>query len=352
LDLGSFALVEEVSAFQTLKPENRNQIVSMITPALPDTATWLPRSTAEETLEQAFHRRCLAAESLITRKIASEREMNIDNFDSGPGVEDIVREELGNILPKRYEVTRGVVNDRDGKTAGDTDIVVFNSHWFPHVKAGATQQSRRLHLPIEGTYAVGEIKQTLNYKSLDEAMEKLVVCHRLNRPRTFNRRLVENRESTSCVHGLSNPLYSFVIAVGIEDGIDLDELVERFFFINKSLKRLEVVRALCVLGQGTVIWGLKRPGSAEGKSALFMQDDLYEPIHPVYYKQSQSHSPLYALVCNLSLHLFHSVLAAEDIALAYGPENHNVQAPTSDEISLQPDPEWMQSLHTFCNEDH
>lgn len=317
---------------------------------LPDTSKWLPRDKSVETLQQAFAKRCAAAENLIIQRALAEREMNIDNFDSGPGVEDIVREELGRICPARYDVTCGVVNDRDGKTAGDVDVIVFNKLWFPSVKTGASSQSRRFHFPVEGVYAVGEVKQTLSSKTLDEAMEKLVVCHRLNRPKTFARRIVENRESSSCIHGLSNPLYSFIIATGVEEGTGIDELVERFFVINKSLKRLEVIRAICILGHGTVVWGFNHPVLQESKPALFMQEDLYEPIYPIYYKQPQPNSAFYSFICNLSLHLFHSVLAAEDIAVAYGPESHDIKRPLSNEISLQPDTEWLESLEVPCND--
>jgi len=136
-----------------------------------------------------------------------EQGMKVDNFDSGVGVEDIVRDELRRVLPKRYAVSAGVLVDRDGMTSGDCDCIIWNDLWFPQVKAGAADSSRRAYFPIEGVYAVGEIKQTLGYDTLEDAMRKLVVSHRLKRPRTCAKRIVENRESSSCRHGLSNPLY-------------------------------------------------------------------------------------------------------------------------------------------------
>lgn len=219
----------------------------MAFPELPDTREWQPRDSATETLQSAFLKRCLMVEKAIRLRSEAEKEMNLDNFDSGPGVEDIVREELGKILPSRYEVDRGVLIDRQGQTGGDYDVIIFNEVWFPQVKAAATDLSRRSYYPVEGVYAVGEIKQTLNYQTLDDALKKLVIAHRLNRPSTFAKRLVENRESTSCKHGLSNPLYSFVIGVNVAQDLTFESLINRFYDINKGLKRLEVVRALCVL---------------------------------------------------------------------------------------------------------
>jgi hypothetical protein len=147
-------------------------------------------------------------------RVQNERDFNIDNFDSGPAVEEIVRDELANLLPRRYSVRAGVVVDRDGRTAGDCDVVIFNELWFPSLKEGATPSSRRTYYPIEGAYAILEIKQTLGFRTLDEAMRKLVQCHRLNRPRTPYLRLTENRDKSKCTHATTNPLFSAIVASG------------------------------------------------------------------------------------------------------------------------------------------
>ena len=127
----------------------------MSIPDLPDPQQWQPRSTKTETLQSAFWSRCEAAEKLIKARAEDERHANIDNFDSGIGVEEIVREELRRILPSRYSVECGVIVDRAGRTGGDYDMIIFNDLWFPHVKAGATSSSRRAFYPIDGVYAVG-----------------------------------------------------------------------------------------------------------------------------------------------------------------------------------------------------
>jgi hypothetical protein len=102
----------------------------MSAPDLPNVDDWQPQAYAAETLQSAFLKRCLVAEKLISLKAQAEREMNIYNFDSGSGVEDIVREEIRKILPSRYSVQCGVVIDRDGKTSGDHEAIVFNDLWF------------------------------------------------------------------------------------------------------------------------------------------------------------------------------------------------------------------------------
>jgi hypothetical protein len=310
---------------------------------LPQTHKWQPRKDKTDTLQEAFLKRCVNLEKKILLKIVQEKEANINNFDSGAGVEDILREELKLLIPKRYDIQAGVINDRLGNTAGDCELIIFNDEWFPSIKAGATPASRRVHLPIEGVYAVCEVKQSIDFQILDEAMKKLVTIHRLYRPPTNANRVVENWEYDGCFHGLKNPLYSAVIATSLSEKIELDNLVERFFDINKTLKRQEVIRCLCVLDRGTLTWSFVDL-EGEFRPALFMRDDLFHPIIPVYHKVPKSPSALYSFVSDLLLHLYQSVLAAEDVAFAYGPKELELLRPTSSEISLQPDSEWIEKL--------
>jgi hypothetical protein len=315
---------------------------------LPDTSIWQP-VRAGVTLDAAFEKRCAAAEELILLRADAERRMAVHAFDSGVPTEEIVREQLRDLLPRCYAVRTGTVIDFNGFSAGDCDLLIFNDVWFPAVKAGPTVDSRHFLLPVEGVYTVGEIKQTLNADTLDKACEKLVRCHRLERPRTYAHRMTENREECDCTHGLKNPLYSFVLALNVDNTTTFEELINRFFDICRGLKRLEVIRALCVLGHGTVVWGFDDPDHDDRRPALFMEADLYRPIYPVYSRATSGNGALYPMVSNLLLHLFHAVLAAEDIAARYGPRTVNVKIPTDRQtVCLQPDPEWRELLTKPC----
>jgi hypothetical protein len=331
--------------------EGSKNNLAMTDQNLPNTDAWLPNNTGKHILETAFVRQCLDIEKSIQQKATFEKEKNIYNYESGLGLEDIVRNELKRLLPSRYSVEVGTLTDSMGQTAGDVDVIIFNDFWFPSsVLSGATPASRKKYMPIQGTYAVGEIKQTLNIKTLEAAMEKLVCCHRLHRPRTYNARTVENRESSYCFHGLSNPLYSFIFATDIDKGLTIEEIADRFFFINKRLKRLETVRAVCILGQGTIYWSFKS-NDVEFKPALFMSEDLYKPIIPSIEVHNDNPA-IYTFISNLQLHLFHSVLAPEDFALYYGTVNRNIRRPKSVEINIPPDEEWLQLLNEKCRENH
>ena len=142
-------------------------------PELPDTTQWQPRMSASDTLKSAFLKRCLGIETLIRLRSQFEREMNIDNFDSGPGVEDIIRGELNLLLPTRYSVRAGVINDRKGHTGGDFDVIIFSDLWFPVVKAGATPESRRVHLPSFAQKANQKLNQPKSRRANQKGQYRL-----------------------------------------------------------------------------------------------------------------------------------------------------------------------------------
>ncbi|MDE2940231.1 MAG: hypothetical protein OXR67_15150 [Chloroflexota bacterium] len=183
---------------------------------LPDASTWQPDSGHAENLQNGLLLTCQAAQQRIITEGAIERRFNIHNYDSGPGLEDIVRRELSNLLPDRYAIDPGVVNDRNGKTAGDADVLIRNKTWAPVVKLGATQDSRRFHFPIESIYSAMEVKQTLGFEELDEAMEKLVKVSRLERPDNPYGHITENQHLKLFDQAgqTLNPLHTTVLARG------------------------------------------------------------------------------------------------------------------------------------------
>jgi hypothetical protein len=319
---------------------------------LPDTTAWRPREQASTKLGTAFSKRCLVGEEHLRRILAHERDLAVDAFDSGIPFESAVREEIGRLIPRRYEVKDGTVVDRNGLSAGQVDVIVFNHMWLTTVNAPIADHAARLLVPIEGIYAIGEVKQRLTKKTLDSAMEKLVTCHRLHRPRTYANRIVENREGSSCPHGLTNPLFSFILAGEADDG-EFEPLINRFFDINRQLRRLEVVRCLCVLGSGAVTWAFSDPlREGEIRLALFMRDDLFHPIMPAYARVTAA-PPFYFLMQMLHLHLFDSVLGPEDVATAYGIRYEQALAfPKDPSVALAPDEEWLDMLSTPCTNGH
>ena len=227
-------------------------------PPMPNASSWRPRD-ASAILSTVLGTECGGAEARLLQALEHETKFSINNYDAGLPFEALVRDELATLLPTRYSLTTAHAVDRHGRTAGNCDVIVFNNTWFSPVKSPATKSAGMCFLPIDGIYAIGEVKKTLSASTLDAAMEKLVKGHRLERPQTYARRIVENRDGAACPHGTTNPLYTFIMAGGLADGESFTDLVSRFFEISKQLGRMEIVRAVCVLGEGTVTWSFRHP---------------------------------------------------------------------------------------------
>ncbi len=284
---------------------------------LPDVSTWQPDPRASETLETGLLLTCQAAQRRIIAEAEIERGFNIDGFDSGLGVEDIVRQELSKLLPDRYAIDPGVVNDRDGKTAGDCDILVRDRTWSPATKLGATAASRRYHFAIESIYSAIEVKQTLGFQELDLAMEKLVKLARLKRPDNPYGHITENQHLKKFDKNgwILNPLHTTVFGTRIQQGISFQDIAFRFRKINNCLGRREMVTMLCILGQGAA-WYSEKDGNAV--NATFIWDRNKELQLSVHDDDQDKDNTFYRFFVHLGGHLYRSVLFPSNLAEAYG----------------------------------
>ena len=282
---------------------------------LPDVDTWQPRAKNNDTLSRALEVTCQLAQNRITSRSTAEIRFNVDNFDSGSGVEDIVKEEVANLLPERYSVDSGVVDDRKGNTANDCDLVIRDRIWSPAIKLGATQSSRRYHFPIEGIYAAVEIKQTLGLQQLDEAMKKLVTLARLDRPDNSYGHITENQH-LECLDKpgvILNPLHTTIFATHLKDDTTFHDMVNRFSCINASLTRKDMVNMLCILDAGTAWYSVE---SGNPYNADYMRDRQQPLILQV--NGGEQENAFYRFYVELLGHLTRSVLYLVEIASEYG----------------------------------
>ena len=282
---------------------------------LPDVSGWQPAASNEGSLRNALMATCQIAQKRIVSRAEAEIRFNIQRFDSGAGVEDIVREELENLLPKRYSVNAGIVDDRKGRTAGDCDVLIRDPLWSPVIKPGATAWSRRRHFPIEGIYAAAEIKQTLGFDALEKAMEKMVTVSRLDRSENPYGHITENQHlQYHDKPGLVlNPLHTSVFATRLEDGVPFLDVADRFGAINAMLDRNHMVKTLCVLDAGTAWYSVE---SGNPYDADFMRDRHEDLILQVNSKEPDN--AFYRWYTLLGQHLTRSVLGLTDVFHAYG----------------------------------
>jgi hypothetical protein len=118
--------------------------------------------------------------------------------------------------------------------------------------------------------------------------------------------------------------------------MSIDDVFSRFFEINKTLKRHELVRAICILQKATITWAFVDDQAKEIKPAMFFRDDLMMPIFPILLPVTDtSKSSLYNLIMNLSAQLYMSILGAEDVVVAYGNySNSDIRVPPLDKFTL------------------
>lgn len=282
---------------------------------IPDVETWQPHRTNEGTLRNSFMITCQLAQARIVARAKAEIRFNLQNFDSGLALEEIIREEIAQLLPRRYVVSPGVINDRKGRTAGDCDVIVRDPNWSPVIKPGATDESRRFHYPIESIYAIAEIKQTLSPSELDNAMKKLVSASRLERPENPYGHITENQHLTFMDDGNSilNPLHTTVFAIGILDGSSFEDVVTRFGAVNAHLDRKDVVKMLCVLGHGTA-WYSVAGGNPYNATHM---TDRNQPL-VLQVNQREPENAFYRYFVEMLAHLNRSVLGLGDLSNAYG----------------------------------
>lgn len=281
----------------------------------PDVSQWQPAVSSKDNLRNSLMATCRFAQRRIVSRAEAEIHLNIQNFDSGAGVEDIVREELANLLPARYSVDAGVVNDREGRTAGDCDTLIRDPLWSPVIKPGATACSRRRHFPIEGIYAAAEIKQTLGLDELEKAMEKMVTLSRLDRPENPYGHITENQHLP--YHDrpglVLNPLHTSVFATRLANGVSFEKVADWFGEINAMLDRDHMVTTLCVLDAGTAWYSVE---SGSPHEADFMRDRGENLI--LQRNDKEPDESFYRWYVLLASHLTRSVLGLTEVVRCYG----------------------------------
>ena len=282
---------------------------------LPDTNEWQPRNSLAKALKNTFLQTCRSIEGRVIAESNIEKKFNIDNFDSGPGIEDVCKNQIKLLLPSRYEAMSGVVTDQRGYTCGECDIVIANKQWFPLIKYGATKDSRRIHIPVEAVYSVIEVKQTFTLSSLEEAMKKIVTYKRLQRIRSEYGRIVENHNLENLEDKSKSLNYRFDPIVMINSNEDdRDELVRRFFEINETLPHFDRVNSLAILGHGYACYVTKNEIDEVCTPKIYPEHD--KDNYYSYFLPTKTDS-FYRLWTHLWMHLCLTVANINDMMNAY-----------------------------------
>ena len=97
----------------------------------------------------------------------------------GDAMEQPVRKQLEQILPRGIGVGSGFIIDSDGGTSRQTDVVLYEKDICPVFSINNTPETT--YYPCEGVIAAGEVKSILDRASLQDAFEKIASVKRLQR---------------------------------------------------------------------------------------------------------------------------------------------------------------------------
>lgn len=97
----------------------------------------------------------------------------------GDAMEQPVRKQLEQILPRGIGVGSGYIFDSNGTTSRQTDVVLFEKDICPIFSINRTPETT--YYPCEGVIAVGQVKSLLTKQLLKEEFEKIASVKRLLR---------------------------------------------------------------------------------------------------------------------------------------------------------------------------
>ena len=192
-------------------------------------------------------------------KLSANREILLHPGTKGDSTELNWMKMLAVYLPKRYKVDKAFVLDSNGDLSEQIDLVIYDQQYSPFL----FNQDGALYIPAESVYAVFEIKQTMNRKTILYAGDKAQSVRRLK------------RTTSSIPHagGVFKPKEHFEIVAGI---LCLESDLSPPFgaAFKNALKSLDVSQRInlgCVLKRG----GFE---ITYGKSIVIKKSDDYDAL--------------------------------------------------------------------------
>ena len=97
----------------------------------------------------------------------------------GTAMEQPVRDQLEQTLPRGIAVGEGFIIDSEGSTSQQMDVVLYEKDICPVFSVNRTPQTT--FYPCEGVIAVGEVKSTLDRRPLEDGFQKIASVKKLQR---------------------------------------------------------------------------------------------------------------------------------------------------------------------------
>ena len=189
----------------------------------------------------------------------------------GDAMEQPVRDQLEQVLPRGIAVGEGAVIDSEGGTSRQTDVILYEKDICPIFSVNNTPETT--YYPCEGVIAVGEVKSTLDRGSLEDAFEKIASVKKLQRRAvhdfmphpTSGLPIVRHRnygsiQTSSIVdigesqnHGGTDQIFGFVLAGELR--LKKETFCSAFREFARETGDLNAPNMVVVLSGGLLTWG-------------------------------------------------------------------------------------------------
>ena len=104
----------------------------------------------------------------LRQEFENIKKTNPHYAERGAETEDLLKDFLNRVLPKRFSADTGLVIDLEDNISSQTDVIIYDSYNSPIYRTG----SRLLILPSDNVASVIEVKSNLNKAELEDAAQK------------------------------------------------------------------------------------------------------------------------------------------------------------------------------------
>lgn len=156
----------------------------------------------------------------------------------GTSREDILRNYIKDLLPKKFTVGSGIIIDANGTQSKQQDFYIYDAFQSPVI----LQYESYAIIPIESVYASVEIKSTLNSDTLKQSVENIKSV------KSLELQIQKNELSISTRHNIV-----FGVIFAYSSSISIETIAGNLMEYCKNLSYNQQPNIICILDQGVVL---------------------------------------------------------------------------------------------------
>lgn len=207
----------------------------------------------------------------LRQEFESIKKTNPHYAERGAEAENILKDFLNRLLPKRFSADTGLVIDLEDNISSQTDVIIYDSLNSPIYRTG----SRLLILPADNVASIIEVKSSLNKTELLDAAKKIASVKCLKKTP-----LTDVDQPVTFSPLVTTKTYGIIFAY--ESKTSLEALAGNLKEINKNYPSEQWIDLVVVLDKGVIGYTVQSPFE-QGFPAWFggVTDDEFAP--PPYY---------------------------------------------------------------------